>query len=113
MFHRGQQCCGCSEVFVIVASLLSPRAVLLLYMQHRFPPYHYSPILLSYPHSGTSQSTNQMLRSLMESQNKVLSVSHCINDLEQLFEAVSSTSTEGNVSSSLNARVSSQFTVQK
>ena len=84
-------------------------------IQHGFPPYHSSPIL-SYPRSGTSQSTNQMLRSLMESQTKVLSVvenvSQRIDDLEQLVQAV--TSTEGNASSSLNAakaRVPSQLTV--
>ena len=85
-------------------------------MQHGFPPYHSSPIPLSYPRSGTSQSTNQILRSLMESQNKVLrNVSQHIDDLEQLVQAVTSTSTEGNASSSLNAakaRVPSPLTVR-
>ena len=63
------------------------------HIQHGFPPYHSSPIL-SYPPSGTSrsQSANQMLRSLMESQKKVLSVvenvSQHLDDLEQLLTAV-------------------------
>ena len=83
-------------------------------MQHGFPPYHSSPIM-SYPRSGPSQSTNQMLRSLMESQNKVLSVvenvSQRIDDLEQLVQAV--TGTEGSSLNAAKARVPSQLTVQK
>ena len=58
-------------------------------MQHTFPPYHSSPIPnYSRPGSSSSHATNQMLHSLLESQNKVLSVvenvSNRLDELEQL-----------------------------
>ena len=83
-------------------------------------PYHSSPIL-SYPPSGTSrsQSANQMLRSLMESQKKVLSVvenvSQRLDDLEQLVQVVTTGDGDGSSSSKAGAktRVPSQLTVCK